>query len=569
MSKLLVYLLEVSVLLVILYGLYALLLRKLTFFSLNRFFLLAILVFSLIIPLLSLDLLPSADRVVNRPVAELRDMRLAYYQALDDWVFEAQSSGSDSEVVQTSQVAALSLKKWVLMMVVVIYGVGCVALISRTIWTYLWMHRLKISNAQEVIDGVLVVKVPYAIAPFSFLKAVFVHAETLQDESFQQILAHEKTHIDQRHSIDLIFVQLIAALLWFNPVVWQIIKSLKATHEYIVDKQMINQGYSLVEYQTLLLRQLISNNSYGLVHNFNLSFIKKRITMMKVKESGLAGKAKVAAAIIAVAVFSIVIVQCNAKLENEEVLLSAPSLVTPPPPPIALPQLEVQGNYKEDFDLSNSMAFSMADGVLTINGKVSTLDDVATALEASGSNAQTIMALRVARDEPMGLVRDLQDILRKHNRRKVLYRAMDQNSKALDLAMLLPPHPDSAEGANWPVIDDAFAKKNNVDIMKIKVSDNLGQAYKDLVRDFVKRNISQGKDNYVVSYKPEDSDSYGDFFTNLFYINRGFDLIYDERAQELYGKDFYNINRKAPGGNEEYMAVRQGIPRAISIAERD
>ena len=316
MDKLILYLLEASVTLALLYTFYALLLKRLTFFNLNRFFLLTILVFALVIPLLSFDFMPSAESVINRPVSELSAMRMAYYQSLDNWVFEARS-GAVNPPEQYSIIPSMDVRQWLLSSVLLIYAVGVIALIYRTIWTYTWMHRLRKRHVQEIIDGVVVVKLPYKLAPFSFLNAMYVPEETCSDASFDQILAHEKTHIDQRHSIDLIFVQLIAAFLWFNPVVWQLIKSLKATHEYIVDKQMINQGYSLVEYQTLLLRQLISNNSYGLVHNFNLSFIKKRITMMKVKESGLTGKVKVAVALSSILLVGLMTAQSNAFLTSQ------------------------------------------------------------------------------------------------------------------------------------------------------------------------------------------------------------------------------------------------------------
>lgn len=565
MAKLILYLLEASVTLVLLYTLYAVLLKRLTFFNLNRFFLLAILVFTLVIPLLSFDFMPSAESVVNRPVSELSAMRMAYYQSLDNWVFEARSGGVNS-LEPYSIIPSRDMKQWLLGSVLLIYAIGVIALISRSIWTYAWMHRLRKRHVQEIIGGVVVVKLPYKLAPFSFLNAVFVPEETCSDASFDQILAHEKTHIDQRHSIDLIFVQLIAAFLWFNPVVWQLIKSLKATHEYIVDKQMINQGYSLVEYQTLLLRQLISNNSYGLVHNFNLSFIKKRITMMKVKESGWAGKVKVAAVFAAVVVFSLVIVQCNAKLEDQEVALNA-TYAKSPPPPISLPELADVGHYKPDVDLTNSMTFSLDGGVLRINGEVSELEDVAQALEPTTET--TVMVLMIAKDQQMGAVRDLQDILRKNNRRKVLYRAVGDEQQPLDLAILLSPHPDSPEGANWPVIDEEFAKKNGTELLKVKVSDGLGKANAELVSTMVKKHITSGDDKYVVSLKCDDDASFDDYFVNLFYVYRGFDQIYDERAKKFFGKAFYDIDRKAPGGNEQYLAVRKGIPRAISIAERN
>ena len=555
--------------LVVLYSLYQLVLKKLTFFSFNRFFLIAILVFSLVIPLLSVDLWPTANPVVDQPVVQLRDMRLAYYQAFEDWDFErggtAELIGSSPSLASTS----VDLNKISLSTILIIYLVGVIVLVSRTLWTFVWIRKLKTEHPSEEIDGVSVIKVSYPIAPFSFMNDVFLHSESLKDESFQQILAHEKTHINQRHSIDLIFVQLIAAILWFNPVVWRLIKSLKATHEYIVDKQMINQGYSLVEYQTLLLRQLISNNSYGLVHNFNLSFIKKRITMMKLKESGMAGKAKVVAVFAAVLVFSLVVVQCNSKLEESEVSLESPSLIAPPPPPIELPQVTNSGQYRFDPDLSNSMTFAIDDDVLRINGQVSSLEDVQSAINESGINERTIMVLYVNKNQKMGLVRDLQDVFRKNKRNKILYKGIDGGGQALDMAILLSPHPDTPEGANWPKIDDEFAKRTGTEILKVKVSDNLGLENAQLVTDMVSKHLDAGDANYVVSYKTEDSDSYGDFFSNLFYINQGFNHIYESRAQKLYSKGFFEIDRKEPGGEEQYNAVREGIPRAISIAERD
>jgi len=65
----------------------------------------------------------------------------------------------------------------------------------------------------------------------------------------------------------------------------------------------------------------------------------------------------------------------------------------------------------------------------------------------------------------------------------------------------------------------------------------------------------------VVSAKYDEDDNYGDYLTNLAYIMEGFDQVYQERAQEMFGKDFYKLDK------EQYNAVRKGVPKAISIAE--
>jgi beta-lactamase regulating signal transducer with metallopeptidase domain len=319
MSSLILYLLESSAVLAFFYVLYILVLKRETFFSFNRFFLIGILVFSLLSPFLKFDFIPSNVVAVEQPIEEISKIRLSYYEAIADWEIENLSSTESLELSGENTSVFYSGIEWakiIQTILFIIYLVGIVACLSRTIWTLRGIWKMTRIYPNDIIDGVKVIKIPSPIAPFSFLNYVFVPNSLNNPPDFDQIMAHEKIHIEQRHSIDLIFVQLLAAFLWFNPLIWQLIKSLKTTHEYIADKKIINAGYSLVEYQSLLLRQLISNNSFGLVHNFNLSFIKKRITMMEIKKSGWEGRAKVAMVLCAVVLFSLFIVQCNAVIDE-------------------------------------------------------------------------------------------------------------------------------------------------------------------------------------------------------------------------------------------------------------
>ncbi|GEM_PF-3818377 len=571
MSKAIIYLLEASVLLAILYSLYFLLLRKETFFSLNRFFLLGILGVSLLYPLISFELSAPADIVLTRPVEELSEIRNSYYDALESWSNAGTSSASRLDTV--SEREEINYSGMVLTVVVAIYGIGLVALVFRLIWTYSWIRRLKSANPIEIIDGVTVVKVPYQLAPFSFLNAVFVHKDLLDSEEFAQILAHEQTHIKQKHSLDLIFVQLLAAVLWFNPVVWMLIKSLKTTHEYIADKKMINQGYSLVEYQSLLLRQLISNNSYGLVHHFNLSFIKRRITMMKIKESGRVGKLKAAFVLSTAIVFSLLIVQCNSRIEDQiDTDLAAGDLVkeagnlTDQLISYSLPVLPEMG-FEYDIDPGNALEVVILGGEVRLNGQTTPLAELESAIQESGITNTGIVVIKVDKAEKMRLVTDVQWALRKTNRRKLLYIGRTAEGDQVEMAFLLPPTPDSKEGIQMPIVDDEYARAHNLDLLKIKLGDNARSANQTLVYEFVKGQIVKGKSNYVVSAKPEADDTFNDYLVNLTYIQQGFNQIYQERTQELFGKNFYDLDTKNPLEKEQYDKVRNGIPRAISVAE--
>ena len=325
MNSFILYLFEASLVLAVLYGLYRLLLSKETFFNFNRFFLLAILVLALLLPVVSFELVPSEGSFINEQSAELGEVRSSYQSTFDDWSDEAvpgsevERSWWQGDVMQ--QLMAL---------VIVFYGLGLTYRLFKLSLACFKIYQLKRKHGTRQVDGLNVIRIPAPMAPFSFLNSIFI-PENMEDESeYHQILAHEKTHIQEKHSVDLIFAQLVGAVFWFNPVVWWLLRSLKQTHEYIADQNMMRQGFSLVDYQSLLLKQLISNNTFALVHHFNLSFIKKRMAMMNTQKSGWTGRIKGLTALFFVLLTCILIAQSNmepgvpalANLDEQTVKLS-------------------------------------------------------------------------------------------------------------------------------------------------------------------------------------------------------------------------------------------------------
>ncbi|WP_416864171.1 MAG: M56 family metallopeptidase [Imperialibacter sp.] len=569
MAKLIMYLLESSALLAFFYLLYVLVLRKETFFSLNRFFLLGILAFSLLFPLVSFDFSPTEVTALERPIAEISKARISYYEAMAAWEFEARSAAGSTQAVAEPGVVAGAGADWLRLAIggiLLLYAIGVVVCLSRTFWSLRWIWKVIAHHPHEKLGGMKVVKLPQPISPFSFLNYVFVADSLVDSSEFQQILAHEKTHIEQRHSIDLLIVQLLAAFLWFNPVIWQLIKSLKTTHEYIADKNIITSGYSLVEYQTLLLKQLISNNSFGLVHNFNLSFIKKRITMMTNKQSGWSGKVKVAMAIASTVLFSAIIVQCNSKMD-ESVAESGLAAETSADigAGVNLPVLPDNG-YTFDGNRSDALNFSIADNKLSIDGKAYNLSDIASAVEKAKLSDHAVIILRVDRDQPMAFVRDVQTELRKVERRKILYMGQTVSGKSFEMPFLLPPTPENAARNRIPEQPDVeeLAAQGKMEIMRIRLGDNARMDNQKMVYKFVKGQMEKGSSDYVISAGFDDDDTYSEYLVNLAYIQEAFNQIYQERSQQMFGKDFYDI---AANNKEQYQAVRQGIPRAISVAE--
>ncbi len=591
MAKVILYFLESSALLAFFYLLYLVVLKRETFFSINRFFLIGSLVFSLLFPLVSIDFSANGVAVVERPVEEISKWRMTYYEAMASWEFEGYAAAKQLGKGGFDPQQPTSSLDWVNILfagVAVVYVLGALIFLSKTAWTLTRIRKMIATYPQEKTEGVTVVKLPFLTAPFSFLQYVFVHDALLGTADFGQILAHEKTHIRQRHSIDLLFVQLLAAFLWFNPVVWQLLKSLKTTHEYIADKKIIHSGYSLVEYQTLLLKQLISNNSLGLVHNFNLSFIKKRITMMTNKQSGWSGKVKVAMTLVGAVLFSVIVVQCNSRIDDQVVAESGPAVATTDDFGVAvnLPVVPDNGytfdgnvfakkkqaddfrvvpdnRHTVDGNTVDALNFNIADDKLRINGKAYKVSEIASVLSEAKLSDQGMIIMRVDKDQPMKLVRDVQTELRKADRRKVFYVGQTLSGKSFEMPFLLPPTPENASRTGAPLQPDAdqLEAEGKMDILKIEVSENAGPTSQQKVYDFVQSHMDKQSEAYVVSVRFSDEDTYGSYLLSLAHVKEGFHQIYHERARELFGKTFFEVSA------EQGQQVRRGIPMAISVAE--
>ena len=603
MPNLLIYLLESSAVLAFFYLLYVLVLRRETFFNLNRFFLLGILVFSLLFPFLSFDFNPSKVPVVEQPIEQISLVRLSYYDLMESWDFESEGVPADEmEIVTYESASSWNWKEFSMIVLMAIYVIGVVGCLSRTIWTVQWIYKLIKSSPKEKCGGLIVVKTSKPISPFSFLKYVFVHDSLINTPEFDQILTHERTHVKEKHSYDLIFVQLLAAFFWFNPVIWRLIKSLKTAHEYIADQKMMNEGYSLVEYQTLLLRQLIGNQSYGLVHNFNLTFIKKRITMMQNNKSGGLGKMKVAMALSGALLLSITIVQCNSILEEQGNLnfIDANAQINQS---VNLPKWE--NTYQDDeIDKSNVIELTLVNEKIYLNGSDMTLGELSDALNTSRQWQNEIVLAKVDANENMKFVSRVLFEFRRFNVRKFLFEGQSRDgSEASYLKMNLParknfememsiendvskhdpsflqispmmPKEKFAE-ENWPLLNywgDANFTIDRIDSWgDPQVTLNnvpLGQKdYEDLLLtstvDFVKNYGSTGRSNYVVLVWLDGKNSFQEFMTKSNVARLAYLTAYDEKSLEQFGQSFSDLS------DGEVSQIMQNMPMGVTIQVTD
>ena len=255
MTKWLTYLLEANVYLAAAYGAYWLLLRRQTFYSTNRAYLLLSILVSFAMPLVELELPssePAAPIVVTQPVLI--------------------TAGNTNLAAATGATPTiLTLNK----ALETVFVVGAAVLVVSFLLKLCSVLKLIFNHQRQKRSGYTLVLIPNLPSPFSFLGYLFVASE--QDLT-AAVLRHELVHIRKKHSWDVLLLELMKAICWFNPVVYLLQNSLKALHEYEADFESTSQGIHPDEYvQALIVRAYQVNGLPFANHFSNKQLLKSRI----------------------------------------------------------------------------------------------------------------------------------------------------------------------------------------------------------------------------------------------------------------------------------------------------
>ena len=288
MNELLLYTIKSAFVLGILYVPYTLLLRKEDFFRCNRLTLLGILALSVGLPLCNIPAL-SAD---NQPVVHAAQLQMIEIGIPIMQMADETDGPSHTSSPTWFQVASLI---FLLGMMTVL----CLRLIQMG---KMGSEIRKGSLWHSVEDGVDIHCHAGAVAPYSWLHHIVISLEDYEKNG-HEIILHEKGHIHNLHSFDILLLTLVEMLQWWNPLVYMLGMSLRDVHEYEADDYVLHQGVSLRDYQNLLIRKAVGASSYTFANNFNHSLTKKRITMMCKKKSNpwMRSKALYAVPMVAIA----------------------------------------------------------------------------------------------------------------------------------------------------------------------------------------------------------------------------------------------------------------------------
>ena len=135
--------------------------------------------------------------------------------------------------------------------------------------------------------GIRIVELNNDQPPYSFLNVIFINPTKYDWETYNQILDHERIHIQQGHTLDMVLMELLVIFQWFNPAAWKLRKLTENNLEFLTDQSMLDQGVKRAHYQLNLLKVSVPQHPIGLAMNYNQSTLKKRISMMNAKKSSV------------------------------------------------------------------------------------------------------------------------------------------------------------------------------------------------------------------------------------------------------------------------------------------
>jgi TonB family protein len=178
---------------------------------------------------------------------------------------------------------------------VIAFFIGMVATLGYTLSNVLRVWLL-ISHSQQhpQSDGTVICVSSIDVSPFSWMHYIVLSQSDYEAQD-ASILAHERGHIRRHHSLDLLLVDTLTALQWFNPAMWMLRQDLRAIHEYEADAAVLSQGINMRQYQYLLIQKAVSHCGYSVANGISHSTLKNRINMMLHKNSSRASLLKLLA----------------------------------------------------------------------------------------------------------------------------------------------------------------------------------------------------------------------------------------------------------------------------------
>lgn len=252
------YLTKLSIAIMVVFLFYHLLLRRLTFYQWNRWYLLLYSAGCFLIPFIDINPFLQSSRLDEHTLVH----------------FIPRVSGEGIRFA-VSETPHWFVENWI----GILFVSGIVLLTFRLMVQHYSLVRLRRSAQLLVSDNVKLYQVNKPIIPFSFGNAIFVNQLQHSEQELKEIIRHEFIHVKQGHTLDMLYAELFCIMNWYNPFAWLLRNAIRQNLEFIADREVLKKGIDKKEYQYLLLK-VIGVSQFSIATNFNFSSLKKRIAMM-------------------------------------------------------------------------------------------------------------------------------------------------------------------------------------------------------------------------------------------------------------------------------------------------
>lgn len=259
-----IYIIKSGLCLALILLVYKIVLERERMYTFNRYYLLFGLCFALIVPFITME------TTVKIPFTE--SATAANFEALD--------TAGITDVDTKNAQEATTIAPWIIA-TISLYAIGYLLFFFRFIRNIYRIFYKIIKSVRVRYREASLVLLKENVLPHTFLHYIFLKKEAYDTQNIaEELYTHELAHVSQKHSLDIIFIELIQIVFWFNPLFIYYKKAIQLNHEFLADDAVLKSNTKIPAYQHLLLKNADRNHNLHLASNLNFSVTKKRLQMM-------------------------------------------------------------------------------------------------------------------------------------------------------------------------------------------------------------------------------------------------------------------------------------------------
>ena len=250
------YLIKSTLCLTLFLAFYHLVLEREKMHRFNRYYLLSSVLISFLTPLYTIYI-----KAIKEPIAE-------FTQLSDNNIFTEEITLIEEPVNYWNYLIYFSI------------GVSTILLIRFIKNLYSIYRKVSVSEKFKYKSSTIIL-VADNILPHTFWNYIFINKQEYETQKIEQeLFTHELTHVAQKHTFDVLLIELLKVVFWFNPIFYILKKSIQLNHEFLADTNVVSQHKNVSKYQHLLINTSAWSNEYALASNLHYLVTKKRILMM-------------------------------------------------------------------------------------------------------------------------------------------------------------------------------------------------------------------------------------------------------------------------------------------------